>query len=343
MISVKEAKQLITKYLPKPGTKRVPLGNSLGCVLAENVRSKVSLPSFNNSAMDGFVLRASDVKSATSSNPVKLKIRGSIKAGDFVRKPLGRGETYRIMTGAPLLKGGDTILPVEEMQLNGKSLVISSAFKRGRHVRLEGEEIKKNQLCIKKGALITPGLTGFLASCGSKTIGIYPKPKVSVIATGSELVDLDKKLLPGKIYDSNRPLLMAALEEMGITPLLSKTVRDNEQLVRTTIRNSLKKCDVMILMGGVSVGDYDFVKSTLKQLGVKEIFWKVKQKPGKPLYFGKKGKTLVFGLPGNSFLSRSTNSLPVAFNVSSVPLEEPGRLMMMVFPFCPARPRESMA
>jgi len=112
-------------------------------------------------------------------------------------------------------------------------------------------------------------------------------------------VDLGKKLLPGKIYDSNRPLIEAALKEMGITPILSRTVPDNEKLVHTTIQKSLRKCDVIILMGGVSVGDYDFVKGTLKQLGVREIFWKVRQKPGKPLYFGKKNKTLVFGLPGN--------------------------------------------
>ncbi len=272
---------------------------SLGLVCAESVRSPLDLPLFNNSAMDGFILNSKDTEGATKESPVVLCLKGVIKAGDRGLEPLRKNEAYRIMTGACIADTGDAVLEVEKADVGKNKLILTTPVVSGRNIRLRGEEIKKSGLVLKKGSVIHPGTIGFLASMGVTKVKVFKKPSIALIATGSELIAPGQLLSPGKIYDSNTAMLQAALEELRIRPILVRRLNDSSQIIHKIIRFALKESDIVILTGGVSVGDYDFVKDTLKDLGVETIFWKVKQKPGMPLFFGRKGNHLVFGLPGN--------------------------------------------
>ena len=203
------------------------------------------------------------------------------------------------MTGAPIPVGADTVLPKEAAVVKNHFLVMDSIVPQGRHIRKKGEEVKKGVRVLRRYSVIHPGTLAVLTSLGMSGVKVFRKPRVSVIATGSELVEPGSPLHPGKIYDSNSWMIAACLRDMGIDTVLKKTVRDEPKLIRRVVQKALRLSDVVILLGGVSVGDYDYVKDILKKLDVKTIFWKVKQKPGKPLYFGKRKDTLVFGLPGN--------------------------------------------
>ena len=299
MITNEEAIQLIAKAIPKPAIATIKLGDALGYVLAQNIHAPLSLPVMDNSAMDGFVLRASDTLKASPTTPVYLKIRGTLKAGSPGRQKLLAGQAYRIMTGASIIRGTDTVLPKEDAYLQNNSLIVRRPLSRGNHVRPKGEEVKKNDLVIKKGSVIHPGTIAVLASLGLHRIKVIQKPQVAVVATGSELVAPGKPLRPGQIYDSNSWMMASALQLMSLPIVCKKTIGDQPGKIKKAVREVLTKSDMVIFMGGVSVGDYDFVKEILENAGVRKVFWKVDQKPGKPLYFGKKNKTLVFGLPGN--------------------------------------------
>lgn len=299
MISVKEAQNLIKRNTFFPGVRKIQVENSLGYILAQDIKAPISLPVMDNSAMDGYVLRAKDVEAARHGNPVLLKIRGVLKAGDSGHMRLREGEAYQIMTGAPIPIGADTVLTKEAARVQNRCLVVDHALPLARHIRREGEEIKKGVQVLKRNAVIHPGTIAVLTSLGIRDVKVFKKPRVSVIATGSELVKPGRFLRPGKIYDSNSSMIAASLRDMGIDIVLKKTVRDQPKAIRRVIQKALGLSEAVILLGGVSVGDYDYVKDILKKLGVKTIFWKVKQKPGKPLYFGKRKNTLIFGLPGN--------------------------------------------
>ncbi len=306
MITYEEAKKLIEKAAKSLPVQEILLEDSLGCVVAEDIISPISLPSFDNSAMDGYAFKSSDTVKARPGKPVYLRIVCTIKAGQpntgtgIPAPGAASGMTaYKIMTGALMPKGADTVIPQEIALAKNGFLVFNNFFGRGRNVRYEGEELKKGQQVLAKGAAINPGTIGFLASLGKSRVRVFGKPRVSLVATGSELVEPGRPLSPGKIYDSNSFMIAAALSKMAIQPALVKTVPDKPKVLRGVIAGALQKSDILILMGGVSTGDYDYVKPLLQELGVSEIFWKVSQKPGKPVYFGKKNSTLVFGLPGN--------------------------------------------
>lgn len=299
MISFEQAKKLIEKNTKPLSAEKVFLKNALGSVLAQDIRSPLSVPSFDNSAMDGFAFRSADTSHATLERPVYLKINGTVKAGDSRRMTLKSGEAFRIMTGAMIPHGADTVIPNEAAAMRDALLTFLDPFGRGKHVRYQGEELKKGRKVLLKNVVINPGTIGFLASLGKDRIKVFGKPSVSLIATGSELVRPGLRLPHGKIYDSNSWMVSSCLEKMGLCPSFVKTLPDKPNRLRKTIGAALKKSDVVVLTGGVSAGDYDYVKTILDESDVREIFWKVNQKPGKPLYFGKQGKVLVFGLPGN--------------------------------------------
>jgi molybdopterin molybdotransferase len=298
MISVEDAQALIAKNIPPRKNEMAPLIAALGCVISEEIKSPYPIPIFDNSAMDGFAFAANDTKNASPEVPSRFVIRGTIKAGDspIRSKP---NEAWRIMTGAPIPRGADTVLEKEKATVAQDLLVIFEPFAKGRHVRYRGEELKKAQRVISKGTTVNAATIGILSSLGKKEARIYKKPNISVIATGSELVAPGSALLQGKIYDSNSPMVIAALMQMGIRPVLTKRLDDQPKKIKQVIGHALRESDLVILMGGVSAGDTDYVKPILQELGVQTIFWKVSQKPGKPTYFGKKEDTLVFGLPGN--------------------------------------------
>ena len=299
MISFEQALKLIAQNNPPPKEEEVFISAALGLVCSEDVKSPLDLPLYDNSAMDGFVLRSEDTLGATADKPVLLSIGGVVKAGDNGENCLRKKESYRIMTGAPLIKGGDAVLEKEKAFVQNGSLWVSAPVIKGKNIRYRAEEIKKHELVLPRNSVINPGTIGFLATMGMNKINVYKKPVISLIATGNELVSPGNPLGPGKIYDSNTAMIRAALEEMKIHPSLVRRLNDEPKAMKQVLRFALKESDLVILMGGVSVGDYDFVKGVLEEEGVKTIFWKVSQKPGKPLYFGRKEDKLVFGLPGN--------------------------------------------
>jgi molybdopterin molybdotransferase len=299
MISVEEAQKKIQSSIPATQIEAILLEHALGRVLAAAIKSPLALPLADNSAMDGYAVCIKDIAQATEEKPVLLKIAGVIKAGDTRKRSLKKGECLAIMTGALIPQGSDGVLAKEIVDVQGRKLLVRASAPQGNNIRFQGEEVKKGQAVIAKSTVIHPGVIGLLATLGLRKVPVFKLPKVSVIATGNELVEPGKKLAYGKIYESNTWMIRSALEEMRIHPTAVQKIKDDPKELRKKISKALKENDVLILMGGVSVGDYDYVKEILGELGVKTLFWKIKQKPGKPLFYGKKGKKIVFGLPGN--------------------------------------------
>lgn len=299
MISVSEAQKIILGSTQPLGMEKVSLSKCLGFVLAEDIYAPISLPVADNSAMDGFALGSRETRKAKETTPLHLLIRGTIKAGDARKRSLNPNETYRIMTGAVIPRRADTVIPKEEATIQGNSLLVSWPVPRGRHFRYQGEEVKKGKLVLNRYSVVHPATVGILASLGREYVKVFRKPKISVIATGRELSRPGVRLRLGRIYDSNSFLLASCLKQMGVPCLGVRRVGDHSKFLRQVVRRAIRTSDIVVLTGGVSVGEYDYVKDTLKTCRVKTIFWQVSQKPGKPLYFGKKGHVLVFGLPGN--------------------------------------------
>jgi len=298
VISPQEASRLIERRCKPLGTTRVTLDDSLGHVLAENVSAPFPFPLFDNSAMDGFALRAQDVARAHGDAPVRLSIRDTVFAGGN-KATLRAGQTCRIMTGAPVPRGADTILPVEDAVVERAVLVVERPVAKGRHVRRRGEDFRSGARVLAKGKPIHPGVIACLASLGRDTVRVVRRPRVAVIATGDETVRPGGRLISGQIYDSNSHMMAAMIRQAGLAPERVRRVKDHRGALKNAIRAALDKCDVVITTGGVSMGEHDYLREVLSEIGVKEVFWRVRQKPGKPIYFGAKGKKLVFGLPGN--------------------------------------------
>ncbi len=294
MIHVKEAKELILEKCNSLKTGLLPLQKATGFILAEPVCSPVDTPPFNQSAMDGYAFSFEhwDGKS-------DLTVRGEIQAGDFFADTLKQFETVRIYTGAALPPGADTVIMQEKITLTGKSITIKDEqLSKGNNVRLQGSQTKKGEITLPAGHYLTPAAIALLAGTGIDRVKVYSNPTVSIIVTGKELIKPGHPITDGKIYESNSSGLIAALNQLSISPASVEVVDDNEDEIFKAITGQLYT-DLLILTGGISVGDYDFVATVLEKCGVKKVFHKVKQKPGKPFYFGTCHQTLVFALPGN--------------------------------------------
>ncbi len=295
MIPFEEALRLISENTHiLPAAERDISDLSLE-VLAEDVKAQEDIPFFSNSAMDGYALRSEDTRNA----PVVLKVKGLIRAGDSSNLEIGKGEAAKIMTGAPLVNGADAVVMVEDTEEQENKVRVKKLVKKGEHVRLQGEEIKKDQIGLKKGTPLNPASVGFLASMGRQKVRVYGKPRISILMTGNELIFPGQELKNGQIWESNSFVLTAALREVGINPIVLENARDDFQDTKERIQAGMDTSDVLLVTGGISVGDYDFVQEAVLGLGVKKIFWRVAVKPGKPTFFGIKGKKLIFGLPGN--------------------------------------------
>ncbi len=299
MISPFEALVLIRRHAPRAVIQKASLSQAEGLILAKNVAAPFPMPIADNSAMDGYVIRVNDAAKATVTYPAILRIVGTIKAGDSKQGVVKAGIAYRIMTGAFIPRGGEAVIPREDVVVQGNALHVQRPVREGQHIRRQGEEVKKGAPLLKKGIQLNPAAVGVLASFGFADVSVYKKPRVTVIATGNELIAPGRKLSSGKIYDSNSWMTRAALTQMGLESPYVLTLRDDLRVVRNAIRSAMRRSEYLILLGGVSVGDYDVVKEALNLESVKTIFWRVSQKPGKPLFVGRKGKSLIFGLPGN--------------------------------------------
>jgi molybdopterin molybdotransferase len=313
VISVNEAVELILKKVSPLTGEEVPLLEANGRVLFDNVRAQRSVPPFANSAMDGFAVRWQDVKETLAARPVVLRVLDEVRAGYVAKHSVQKGTAIKIMTGAVIPRGADTIVRVEYTESVHGKVRISRVDGRGSHVRGAGEDVQLGRTILQKGKRLGPADIGLMASVGKSKVRVYRKPSVGLISTGDELLEVGDPPRPGKIVNSNSYTLFAAVQEAGGNPVSLGIVRDKRKSLASCFRKALRY-DVIITSGGVSVGDYDFVKEALGDVGVKMQFWRVAQKPGHPMAFGRIGQKPVFGLPGNpvsSFVSFLLYARPV--------------------------------
>lgn len=295
MISVEEAKSLILKASEQLSAVELPIEECYGYVLAKDIFAPIHFPPFNQSAMDGYAFVYNDLVSNTP-----IEIVGEAPAGKDVSGVFKSGQSVRIYTGAKVPEGFDCVVMQEKVNVDATQLVINDKeLIVGSNIRPAGSQIELGELALKKGTVLSPGAVGYLSGIGICLVPVYRKPKVSIIVTGSELQKPGNKLKGAQIFESNSYTLIAALNSIFIKPKSIESVEDNEQEIARIIENVICESDVVLISGGISVGDYDFVGKTLEKLNVKNIFYKIKQKPGKPLFFGKKGNVLIFALPGN--------------------------------------------
>jgi molybdopterin molybdotransferase len=295
MISVAEAKRIITDNTTALGPINLSLQHAAGLVLAENVFALTTIPGFPQSSMDGYALSFSGWQLNK-----KLKITGVIAAGSADNITLQPGNAVRIFTGAAVPPGADTVVMQEKTKVENDELSIEDdQLKPGVNVRPAGAEIKTGELALAKNSLITPAAIGFLTAIGITDVFVYPKPSVSIIVTGDELQAPGKSLQHGQVYEANSYTLLAALHQLHIADIKVHRAADNLEELTEIMRHTIEESDVVFLTGGISVGDFDFVLQATINNGVQKLFHKVKQRPAKPLYFGKKDNTYVFGLPGN--------------------------------------------
>jgi molybdenum cofactor synthesis domain-containing protein len=316
----------------------VPLADVLGCVTSVALVAEEAVPPWANSAVDGFAVRAADV----ASPPVTLPVTATIRAGAPPEPAVGSGEAVRILTGAPLPAGADAVVMVEDTDAwdgrtgreavgsaTGAKVEVRKAVAPGANVRVAGDDIAAGQTVFEAGTVLGPGHLGVLASIGVRKVPVFPRAKVGVLSTGDELVDGGEPLQPGQIRDSNRRTLLALVAEANGEPIDLGHARDDEGAVRDALTDALGRCDAVLTSGGVSVGDFDYVKVVLDQLSGGAFSWmQVAIRPAKPLAFGVVQGVPVFGLPGN----------PVSSMVSFELFARPALRYVMGHP-SPGRPR----
>jgi molybdopterin molybdotransferase len=295
MISVSEARNIIQQNIQLLAAVKLPLSKCDGLILAEDVFASVDIPAFPQSSMDGYAF------SFNSWNANEgLLIEREVAAGSSQSSPLDPKKVARIFTGAPVPPGADTVVMQERTRTeNGKLIIEDEKLKMGINVRPQGSEIKADTLALQKETRLSSAAIGFLAGIGTTELTVYPNPTITIIVTGNELQQPGAPLTYGQVYDSNSFTLTAALRSLNIDDVKIERVKDDPSALIETLNRALSRSDVVLLTGGVSAGDYDFVLPAASECGVTQLFHKVKQRPGKPLFFGKKDKKLIFGLPGN--------------------------------------------
>ncbi|NCY17663.1 MAG: molybdopterin molybdenumtransferase MoeA, partial [Actinobacteria bacterium] len=325
MIELAEARAFVLAGCEPSSPVVVPIDEALGCVIAESIRSNEQVPPFANTAMDGFAVRAADTVGA-DDRPVQLRIVGTVRAGmSGLESPVGPGEATRIMTGAPMPPGADAVVMVErtEVAADGATVLVGTEVSSGNHVRPPGDDIEPGELVLTEGTLLRAAHLGVLATVGVTAVSVFRRPRVGVISTGDELVDDGSPLAPGQIRDSNRLTLRALLRSSGFDAVDLGLVRDDESAIEAALLAGVEQCDALVTSGGVSMGDFDFIKVVLDRIG--DMRWmQIAIKPAKPLAFGTIGRASdgrrvpVFGLPGN----------PVSSMVSFELFCRPGLRMM---------------
>lgn len=292
MIDVNKALELIERSgTSLTAVQEVALPQALGFVLAEDIISTIDMPPFRQSAMDGYALRIGKNNS--------YSVIGEIKAGDNKDLSLQIGEAVRIYTGATVPDSADTVIMQEKIIQDQRYITVEGSIEAGLNIRPKGEQIRRGEIALKRGTTLKGAHIGYLASLGFTTVKVHLKPSVAVVITGNELVPPGQPLPQGKIYESNGAMLTAVLTELGYKNVSTVSVKDDLENTKSALLNAMETHDITIVTGGISVGDYDYVGKALKAIEVEEVFYKVKQKPGKPLFFGKKESTAIFALPGN--------------------------------------------
>jgi molybdopterin molybdotransferase len=303
MLTVEEARAAVLGRISRLEPERVEVLESLGCVLAADIVSDIDVAPFDNSAMDGYAVRAADTSGASAEAPVVLQVVDHIAAGRVSSVRVGPGEAARIMTGAPVPAGADAIVMVEhtesltEQGSTGGTVAIQRAAVHGDHIRLKGEDVRVGETVLTAGEVVNAASVGLMAALGCARVDVYRRPRVAIVSTGDELVGITDRPGPGQIRNSNSYSLAAQVLAAGGVPHLLGIARDNEADTRALLSRA-PEFDLMVTTGGVSMGDFDVVKDVLEKIGTLD-FWKVAMRPGAPQTYGTVGGTPFFGLPGN--------------------------------------------
>ncbi len=302
MLELDEARARLLATIPPLGSEWANVGAAAFRVAAADIRSEVDLPAFDNSAMDGYAVRAEDVATARAESPVTLNVSGKVAAGMAFDCTVPAGRCVRVFTGSMLPPGADAVVMQEDTRVDDAApdtVRVLDAAKPWENVRFLGEDVKRGTVIVRAGDRLTPGRIGVLAACGVARLAVFRRPVIGLLATGSELLEAGAALSAGKIYESNRamlePLLARSGAEVRTYPLVPDTLADTQE----ALARAFAECDGVVTSGGVSVGELDFVKAAFGQIGGELDFWKVAIKPGKPFVFGRLREKLLFGLPGN--------------------------------------------
>ncbi len=298
-LAVADAQAAILEWVSPVGVERVSLLEAPGRVLAETVVSPHDLPTFDNSAMDGYALVAADTAPASEAAPVRLRLIEHVTAGEVPRQPVLPGQAVRIMTGAPLPEGASAVVMQEHVCREGETLVVTRPVRKGDNIRRRGEDVRAGQTLMMAGEWLTAAHIGVLAAFHRTFVTVRRRPVVAIVATGDELIEADEPPAPGKVVNSNAYALAALVRECGAVPLVLPLVRDDGARIEAAFAEATQAADIIVSSGGVSVGDRDLVKPALARLGLEARFWRVWMKPGKPLLFGRLCGRPCFGLPGN--------------------------------------------
>ena len=294
-LSVAKAREILLNAVsPVEGWENVPIRSALGRILIRDVIAPFDVPAHDNSAMDGFAVRAADL----SGNETRLALVGTAYAGGAFSGVVGPGQTVRVMTGAVLPRGADSIVVQEEVRVEGDAAILPAVKRVGQHVRRAGEDLAAGKAALLAGKRIGPAELGLMASLGYAEVAVRRRPRIAFFSTGDELASIGRTLAPGEVYDSNRYTLFGVLTRLGVDILDMGVVRDDPAIMERAFAEAAEQADAILTTGGVSVGEADFVKDIMARLG--EVrFWKIDIKPGRPMAFGRLGKAWLFGLPGN--------------------------------------------
>jgi len=298
MIKVEEALDIVLESVKSMDAGKAVIIDSFGRTLAEDIQSGCNIPVFDYSAMDGYAVRAADLKGAASEKGIILKVVGEFRAGGDTSARVEKGQAVRIMTGAPIPQGADAVVMVEDTKMDGGNVEVFKEAGEGDNIRLSGEDIKKGDLVMSKGTLLREGHVGMLAALGIPEVKVASRPKVAILATGDEVISIDEDIKPGKVRNSNAYSLHTQVLSCGGVPINKGVARDDIEGLKAKLQSCLD-CDIIITSGGVSMGDYDYVKDVMIDMGMELKFWKVAMRPGKPNLFGIINGKPFFGLPGN--------------------------------------------
>ncbi len=297
MLSIEEARQKILEGIAPLPPEAVDLDEALGRTNARKLVARRALPGFDNSAMDGYAVRAADAGSASPTTPARLRLTGVIGAGQQPKQPLAPGEALRIFTGAPVPEGCDAVVMQEDTEAGGDHVTVLKAVRQGANIRRAGEDLRPGDLLLEMGAVIGPGDIAAFATQGYARLEVVRRPTVAILPTGDELVDIGREPGPGQVANSNAHMLAAQVRAAGAVPHVQAIVPDEPKKLDKALRRAAL-ADVILTSGGVSVGDFDYVRNVAERAGHLD-FWKVDMKPGKPLAYGRvEGRPFV-GLPGN--------------------------------------------
>ncbi len=298
-IPVAEAVQLVMEHVHTIGTEKIALENTYGRILAEPIIAKHDVPSFDRSPYDGFAVRAIDTAGASGDNRVAFTVIGEIGAGHVADRGIGEMEAYRIMTGAPIPEHADAVVMLEQTVEHVNGFTLRKPFSPGENISFKGEDAKQGELLIEVGAFIHPGTIALLATFGYALVEVAKRPVAGILSTGTELLRVDEELAPGKIRNSNGPMIAAQLDRMGIGYRSYGMLADDLDACTETVKKALAETDFLITTGGVSVGDYDYLPTIYERLGARVLFNKVAMRPGSVTTVAVLGDKLLFGLSGN--------------------------------------------